>query len=217
MGINFRLCWKPHRRQTLANTIIAVLLFSEIFGCVCCLPPSPCLWTLPSVWVFLSPRCPVKSGSGVSWILWSTGLLSLSLFPIKKPMNTSIKPFIECVSINYGCCPLKDGDSEQAPSPTVCVVPYLAELGIWAVPVYTWDKGERQCHPAPPRDSRGRLMWPCTRFSVTAAATSRREDPTRAERLSLLAGLVPTQWSTLWFGWVFSDTDKCLCDGGKTM
>lgn len=44
-----------------------------------------------------------------------------------------------------------------------------------------------------------------------------REDPARAERLSLLAGLVPTQWSTLWFGGVFPDTDKCLCDGGKTM
>lgn len=30
----------------------------------------------------------------------------------------------------------------------------LGELGIWVVPASTWDKGECQCHPAPPRDNR---------------------------------------------------------------
>lgn len=169
--------------------------------------PPPRLWTLPSVWVFLSPRCPVKSGSGVSWILWPTGLLSLSSFPLRNVQTHLLNPLSSVLPLIMDAALWRTAILSGHLHP-VCVVPYPAELGIWAVPVYTWDKGERQCHPAPPRDGRGRLMWPCPRFSVTAAAASRRGDPTGAERLSLLAGLVPTQWSTLWFGWVFSDTDN---------
>lgn len=39
-GIQRRHC-QPHRRQRLANTIIAVFLFSEILSCARCLTPSP--------------------------------------------------------------------------------------------------------------------------------------------------------------------------------
>lgn len=31
--------------------------------------------------------------------------------------------------------------------------------GVWVVPACTWDKGECQCHPAPPRDSRDWDVW----------------------------------------------------------
>lgn len=32
----------------------------------------------------------------------------------------------------------------------------VAEQGMWVLPACTWDKGECQCHPAPPRDGRDR-------------------------------------------------------------
>lgn len=40
-----------------------------------------------------------------------------------------------------------------------CPVYQLAESSMWVVPACTWDKGECQCHPAPPRDSRDRDAW----------------------------------------------------------
>lgn len=40
-----------------------------------------------------------------------------------------------------------------------CLVYRLNELGVWMVPACTWDKGECQCHPASPCDSRDKDAW----------------------------------------------------------
>lgn len=59
----------------------------------------------------------------------------------------------------------------------------------------------------------------CTRTSVNgsgtavnvAAKSKRRGKLLSAERSSLLAGLVDTQWFSLWFSWMPSHTDTNAC------
>lgn len=48
--------------------------------------------------------------------------------------------------------------AELVPLCVECLVYQLSELSVWVWPA-TWDKGECQCHPAPPCDSRDRDVW----------------------------------------------------------
>lgn len=142
------------------------------------------------------------------------------------------------IVINYGCRALKDGTQwllcvELLPYMlsvwcTLSVSYQLAKLGIWAVPACTWDKGEYRCHPASSCDSRCRAVWKAnaqppasessTALNVPAKGKrERREKLLSTERSSLLAGLVDTQWFSLWFSWMLSHTDKRLCDGGRAV
>lgn len=47
---------------------------------------------------------------------------------------------------------------ELVPLCVECLVYQLSELSMW-VWLATWDKGECQCHPALPCDSRDRDVW----------------------------------------------------------
>ena len=61
-----------------------------------------------------------------------------------------------CVAPNYGTLWLLCGELVHY---VLCLVHWLNELGFWVVPACTWDKGEYQCHPPPPCDSRDRAVW----------------------------------------------------------
>lgn len=58
-------------------------------------------------------------------------------------------------------------------------------------------------------------IWNCC--ECCCEKLERRGELPSSERLSLLAGLVDTQWFSLWFSWMLSHTDKRLCDGGSTI
>lgn len=165
----------------------------------------------------------IPTVSGSIWI-WTDGSLDsvFIAFPVKKPLPET------CVA---GCNPLL----------SVCdffrdAHLWRAALGGFSGPKLTplcgvcvsfpislsWKYGRCQSTPvtkvnasvtpAAPRDGR----QTCAAVHTFLRSQRDGEDPPRAERLSLLAGLFPTQWFTLWFRGVFSHTDTCLCDTGRT-